>query len=574
MKFNKPIARATTVPNAVNEAGGAVFEMSERQKMINFALNANFQSNFYKSGDAMLSEIQSLIRSTKDPLFMAKLAVWARHEHGARPVSHVIAAELLKSCKNTEWMKNFINAVIYRPDDALEILGYYLNFYKKPIPNAFKRGVSGALAGFDEYQFAKYKKSKSEISLKDLVLLCHPKPSVKNHVAIEKLLNGTLKQINTAQAKLSEAGKKETVKEVKEARKEALNGLINDKKLGYSALIVNFIDICMESSDDEFNKACDYMTNETAIKNSLMYPMKYYILYKVLESYGNKMDNVRYKKATLAINKAIELSFKTVPNFEGKRILVAQDYSGSMDSNTISIKHGDGKNAVEIPIRVSEYASMFAVAMMKSNNNVDYCRFDDDAYFAKVNTADSFMTLVKNLSHVSGCTNMNSVFTLINAKRKAYDIILFITDNESYGHAQSLQQSLINYRRTTSKTQTILVTWDLAAKQTNPFNDKKAVYLSGYSAKVFEALGQSINEERMIEKQIDSIDFVKYIDRIAPWKGGRTLGEYVSKNQKQCKIIQKVATAVNVPIKPISKGVGAELKVNKKKSHLRAKKTL
>lgn len=573
-KFNKSVTPPKPTP-AVNEAGGKVFEMSERQKLINFALNATFQSSFYKNGNKELDELRAIVRTTKDPLFAAKLAVWARHIHGARPVSHVITGELIKRLKSVPYTTDFVNAVIYRPDDALEILAYYLNTYGKPIPNSFKRGVSGALAGFDEYQFAKYKRASSEVSLKDLVLLCHPRPSVKNHVAIEKLLNGTLKQVNTAQAKLSEAGKKETKAEVKEARKEALNELVTEKKLGYSALIVNFLDILQESDDEAFDKALDYMVNEKAIRDSLMYPLKYYILYKVLSTLTSSRYNGRIQRAYKAINKAIEIAFKLVPKFEGKKILVAQDISGSMNSDTQAIQHGAGKNAVSVTTHASEYAAMFSVAMLKSDNNINYCQFEDDANFVNVNTADSFMTLVNTLARTCGGTDMSSVFQLATREYKKtgniYDMIVIITDNESWGHSSSLQSELNNYRRLTGR-KVKLITWDLVAKYTNPFSDKDAVYLCGYSAKVFEALGAAINEDTIIEKQIEAIDFKKFIDMVAPWKGGKSENKTESKSEAKRKGIQKNPNVWKT--KTANKLAPKALKSDPKKSYARVKKTL
>lgn len=520
-----------------NEAGGLAYEMTERQKLINFALNANFQGTFYKTADEQLKTLQNIIRNTKDPLFAAKLAVWARNEHGARAVSHVICAELIKKFKGVDWMKKFVNAVIYRPDDALNILAYYQHEYgKRPIPNSFKKGVSDAFMAFDEYQFAKYKKTNSEISLRDLVILTHPRPSIKNHIAIEKLLNGTLKQVNTAQAKLSDAGKQSSPKEVKEARTEAFNDLINEKKLGYSALITNFIDILFEASDAEFDKACEYMVNPVAIKNSLMYPMKYYILYTTLKSgmvSGAYKKQNRIDKGIKAINTAMELAFKNMPNFEGKRILLAQDVSGSMSSSTVAVQHGTGKNAIAVPTRCSEYAAMFAVALLKSDNSVDYMQFNSTAKYVNVNKLDSFITLVKELTKANGGTSFTSVFNMAekawNEKHIAYDIIITISDNESWGHRSSLQEALNQYRRTVNKN-TTMVSWDLDAKDTQLFNEKKFIALCGYSAKVFDVLGQAVNEEAKIEKQIEAVSFDKYITTIAPWTGGKTTDKKTGAN--------------------------------------------
>ena len=91
---------------------------------------------------------------------------------------------------------------MHRPDDALEILAYQLSVYGRPVPNSLKKGLGAALARFDEYQLAKYRRDDAEISLVDAVNLVHPPHSE----ALRKLVNGTLAPAATWETRLTQAG--------------------------------------------------------------------------------------------------------------------------------------------------------------------------------------------------------------------------------------------------------------------------------------------------------------------------------------------------------------------------------
>ena len=67
-----------------------------------------------------------------------------------------------KSVKGEAWTAPFYRKLCRRPDDALEILACYTGQYGRPIPNALKKGLGQALAEFDGYQLAKYRRERSQ----------------------------------------------------------------------------------------------------------------------------------------------------------------------------------------------------------------------------------------------------------------------------------------------------------------------------------------------------------------------------------------------------------------------------
>ena len=169
-----------------------------------------------------------------DKKFSAKAALYARKEAGMRSVSHLVGSELAHAVKGESWTATFFDRVVHRPDDALEILACYLATYERPIPNALKKGLGAALARFDEYQLAKYRKTRAEISLVDVVNLVHP-PHTE---ALRKLVNGTLAPAETWETKLTQAGAAaESDAELAELKHDVWAKLITSRKIGYFALL-------------------------------------------------------------------------------------------------------------------------------------------------------------------------------------------------------------------------------------------------------------------------------------------------------------------------------------------------
>jgi len=102
-------------------------------------LSTFLTDSYYEKAGQTLCRFLNLLNET-DPEFAAKLAIFARNECGMRLVSHVIAAKTARLVKGKNWVRRFIKNVVRRPDDAIEILAFYLNVFGRPVPNSLKKG--------------------------------------------------------------------------------------------------------------------------------------------------------------------------------------------------------------------------------------------------------------------------------------------------------------------------------------------------------------------------------------------------------------------------------------------------
>src|SRR4051812_20267091 len=228
------LSRKATVPNTVNYESGRAFIQTAKLELVSIMLTTFLEDEFYRTEKQTTARIRELIGKVGDSRFVAKAAIYARHTHGMRSVSHLVAGELAKTVKGAPWTKRFYNQVVRRPDDVVEILGYYLAIYGRPVPNALKKGLGLALGRFDEYQLAKYRRDHSLFKLVDAVNLVRPRATP----AISKLVRGELAPAQTWETKLAQAGVAETVEQAA-AKSQAWAELVRENKLGYLALLRN-----------------------------------------------------------------------------------------------------------------------------------------------------------------------------------------------------------------------------------------------------------------------------------------------------------------------------------------------
>ena len=265
MRFNKKASEPTLTTNI---AGGEAFQESPELELVSILLTSFVKDQFYSRAEDTIARVRKLLDRV-DVRFAAQAAIYARTKFGMRSISHVVAGELCKRVSGQPWMKDFLNAVVFRPDDILEIAAYY-DTRKNKETHAMRKGLGKAMARFGEYQLAKYRGEGKAISMVDLANIFHP----QNTPAIKKLIAGELKNTNTWEAKLTETGKAKTEEEQAELKNAAWTELLTEKKLGYFALLRNLRNIVAQSPES-LDMALEQLVDEKSIRDSLVLPFRF-----------------------------------------------------------------------------------------------------------------------------------------------------------------------------------------------------------------------------------------------------------------------------------------------------------
>jgi hypothetical protein len=474
MRFN--VLKKKPRGNTVNLAGGEAFAESAKLELAALMLTSTLQGQYYRAADVAATRLKQLIAQIGDKKFVAKAAVYARTEAGMRSVTHLAAGELAHAVKGQPWTAMFYDRVVRRPDDALEILAYYLAVYGKPIPNALKKGLGAALSRFDEYQIAKYRKSGAEISLVDAVNLVHP----KHTEALKKLVDGTLAPAETWETKLTQAGAAaESEDELAELKKETWEKLIKSRKLGYFALLRNLRNILQaapEATDDAINMLID----EELIRKSLVLPFRYVTALDAMQ--GTNLPRVGDILA--ALSDAVDKSLQNVPVFEGKT-LIALDGSGSMQGRPIKI------------------GSLFTATLAKAND-ADVLLFSNDAKYLSINKRDSTLTVANWLTGKAtrGGTNFHAIFQAAN---RAYERIIILSDMQGWIGQQAPVSTFEAYKKKYGA-QPKVFSFDLQGYGTLQFPERDIYCLAGFSDKTMDTLKFLDSDKSALLKQIEAVE--------------------------------------------------------------------
>lgn len=475
MKFNLT-KRKASAPDTLNLAGGEAHAQSAKMEMVAILLTSMLEKQYYRAADVTANRLRELVAAVEDKNFIAKAALYARNEAGMRSVTHLVAGELAKAVKGAAWTARFFDKIVRRPDDALEVLAYYMSKFGKPVPNSLKKGLGAALARFDEYQLAKYRRSDAAISLVDVVNLVHP-PHTE---ALSKLVKGTLKAAETWETKLTQAGQAaESEDEASELKREAWVKLVRDRKIGYFALLRNLRNILQTAPEVEA-EAITMLTDEKLIRKSLVLPFRYLTALEALQ--GASVPNAG--KVMAALSKAVDKSLANVPKFDGKT-LIALDDSGSMMGKPIKI------------------GALFTAVLAKSND-VDVLLFSDSARYVSLNTRDSTLTLaqwIEGQAKAAG-TNFHCIFQ--EAKR-AYDRVIILSDMQGWIGHNPPASAFAEYRKRT-KSDPKVFSFDLQGYGTLQFPERNVFCLAGFSDKTMDTLTFLDSDKQALLKEIEAIE--------------------------------------------------------------------
>jgi hypothetical protein len=479
MKFNTQLKRAAR-GNTTNLAGGRAFIQSPKEELVSILLTAMLGDQFYRSGDATAARVKELVAANDDKTFVAKAAIYARTKAGMRSVSQLVAAELARGVKGAPWTKRFYDLVVHRPDDVLEILACYLAAYERPIPNALKKGLGAALARFDEYQLAKYRRDSAELKLVDAINLVHPPHSEP----LRKLVCGELAPAETWETELTQVGAKATEgateDEVAELKSAAWDELIASRKLGYFALFRNLRNILAQAPQC-VDAALAMLVDERLIAKSLVLPFRYLTALDAV-----KESNLpRAGEALAALSDAADKSLANVPRFEG-RTLVALDCSGSMIGRPLQI------------------GSLFAAVLAKANTSADIVLFSDDAKFITVNRRDSTLTIAREIAARAAAagTNFHAIFQVAKV---AYERIVILSDMQGWIGHDAPTATFAAYKQRTNADPRVF-SFDLAGYGTLQLPERNVFGLAGFSDKALQTMRFLEEDKSALLREIEAIE--------------------------------------------------------------------
>ena len=470
-KFNTAATIKTT-----NHDGHAAYSMKDKSKLVTQVLTSFFnESRFYAADDrAMIDTMKRVIKS--DPVFVSKLAVFARREFNMRSVAHVLTAYLAHEVEGKPYVKDTIRGICLRGDDATELMSFYLNTFGRPIPNSIRRGINAVFTGFDEYTLAKYKGEGKALKMKDLVCLCHPAPKDTEQSEMwKRLLEDKLATPYTWETELSKRGN----------TKQVWGELIASGKVGYMALVKNLRNI-VNAAPNNIEKVWETIENPVLVRKSKQLPFRYLAAYKSIKGLPNVGS-----RALDALESAVDTSIANVPRLPGTTV-IAVDVSGSMD---MPVSKKSETKCVEIGMMLGLLANKIC------DNSIFYTFNNRIERYSVSRRANILQTCVNN-AQARGGTNMGLPFeTMIRDGIRA-DRVIVISDNECNSGWSAPIQTLADRYRRESLNDIWVHAIDLMGYGTQQFAGPKTNIIAGWSEKVLNFILLAEQGEGTLEKTI------------------------------------------------------------------------
>lgn len=528
------IVAANSVPkeDTVNLQGHAAYALPDELRLVSMLNTLKLQSQFYKSDNDQMKELRDLIEKIglRDPKFVAQAIVYSRClGEGMRSINHLAAALVAPFISGQEYAKRFFGAfdkkgkkggTIFRMDDMSEIKDAWFALGQKGLPASMRKGFASVLENADTYQLAKYKNTVIDISN-----LVHPNSKLsKAEVEVEfegqkvkmKALDAIMKGIavaaDTWETTQSEAGqivakavregkldKQEAEKVLAEAKADNWEGLLKDGKLGVLAALRNIRNMMKNPRQEMIEAWCKLITDPAKVRQALILPIHFDLAYDVVD---NEFGQNKYANK---VRQALQDGYiAALPNlaaaFPGKTLIVV-DNSGSMGGFPVS----DGKTAVHYRYGYSKrtqtagYKAGLIAATFAAATGGDIIQFGGSAHWFQYDKNENVFSLAKKVCTASdGWTNPHTAFELITRERKAYDRIIFISDNEVNGKVTSAAYK--EYVRRVCDPYVYGI--DLCSYGTTPLKrDGKVQYFFGYGPSMYESVASSeFNPAEHIEK--------------------------------------------------------------------------
>lgn len=398
MRFNETKVKA--MPTETSYEGGAVYAKNSLEEWINMLFSDFMESNFYEthvSRQKRFEELTNAVIKDFGAEFAAKAAIFARNELGMRSISQFVAARL--NAENFNRKRDFFRGYPHRADDVAEVFAAIDKLQGKR-SHACVRGFKDYLSGLDAYTLGKYKMNNRTYNMYDCINITHA-----TSAAINDYKAGWLETPDTWEVAISTA-------ENEESKNKEWKRLVEENKLGYMALIRNLRNIlnCGEISNAWIQEyLVSQLTNERAIRKSLVFPYQIYSAYKNMQ--------IRNMDVAMALSTAFHIAIGNLPKLDGDTCIIL-DVSGSMDA-PISARS---------QISIKEAGAVYAASIMFQNPNCDFVKFGNNAKAFKYNMLDNIFNVIDAMIANDDCGYGTDVVPAFELLDNHYDRIFLISD--------------------------------------------------------------------------------------------------------------------------------------------------
>lgn len=497
-----PSYRGPRLPNATarNEAGGVAYEFEARHALAQYAATGCLNAVFYASADDQLAQVLALCEAV-DPEFIAQTALYSRRDGAMKDLPALLCAVL--SVRGPE----FLEAIF---DDVIDTGNMLRNFVqivrsgvvgRKSLGSQPKRLVRRWLDRRQDEQLLRDTVGRRP-SIVDVIKMVHPKPLTAARDALYGyLLNrdhdaSVLPQLARDLEEYKGADDRRGV-EMPDVPFRMLTSLdlapwewkAIARKAPWETTRLNlntFLRHGVFEDRDLVKLIAERLRDRESIRRARALPYQLMVAYQMVEP--GMPDAIRE-----ALQEALDVALENVPRIDGQ-VFVFPDISQSMHSPITGHRRG-----ATTAVRCIDVAALVAAALLRTNPRTEVVAFEAQAVPVALNPRDSVLTNANRLASLPcGGTNCSAPLRYLNEKRKSGDLVIYLSDNESwidsphYGHwgggATHTMQEWSAFKARSPQARMICV-------DVQPYGSTQAqeradiINVGGFSDRVFDLIG-------------------------------------------------------------------------------------
>jgi 60 kDa SS-A/Ro ribonucleoprotein len=515
---NKSLFQSSRLPVApaadcVNSAGGVAYQFEAQHALAQYATTGCLNDTFYASGLDQLESVFYLCNKV-EPTFIAKTALYARQFGFMKDLPALLLAIL--AVRDSTLMVAIFDRVV----DNAKMLRNFVQIIRsgkvgrKSFGTRPRRMIREWLAKRSDEQIFMGSVG-NDPSLAQIIKMTHPNPETTSREAlygylIDKKYNAEALPalVQEFEAYKKRSGPVPTPKvpfellTALELTSEDWKEIARNAPWHMTRMNLNTFQRHGVFTDKALiNQIAARLRNPDEISRAKVFP------YQLLVAFINVAEEIP-SSIKEALQDAMEIATANVPKIEGQ-VYIFPDVSGSMRSALTGERTG-----ATTKVRCVDVAALVSSAILRINPSAVVIPFEQDVVpTLGLNPRDSVMTNSAKLASIGGGgTNCSSPLALLNRNGAIGDLIVYVSDNESWLDsnytATRTMSEWVAFKKRNPKAKMVCI--DIAPNKSSQAKESRDIInVGGFSDQVFNLIAAVANGEATAGywvKKIESLE--------------------------------------------------------------------
>lgn len=491
--FASAIARLLPAADTRNHAGAPAYAFGPAHKLAQLAATGTLADGFYATAEAQLADVLEAARAC-DPYFIAQCAIYARHSGMMKDMPALLAAYLTvadadlaipvfnRVIDNGRMLRSFVQIMRSGQIGRTSLGSRPKRLVERWLEQATIQQLMAAATG-------------TAPSLADIVRMVHPKPADAARRAFYGWLIGRPYDVAALPAEIAafEAWKADRSRPLPPVPFEWLTAFpltaedwaVLATRMGWQALRMNLNTLARSGAFSVAGVAkavAARLADAEAIAKVRPLP------YQLMMALGQVDEGVPLQ-VQAALEAALEQSLSRVPLVPGQ-VVVCPDVSGSMSAPATGYRKGAASK-----LRCIDVAALVAAAMLRTNRRARVLPFAHDVVRLSLKAHARVAVNAAQLAAVGGGgTNVSAPLAMLNRERAKVDLVVIVSDNESWvdaGRSRSTATMAEWNKLKTRNPGAKLVCIDIQPLGTTQAKDRADILnVGGFSDAVFDTIAR------------------------------------------------------------------------------------